>query len=378
MQALPLSDVITFAKGKTVKTSDAQSPGFDVPYLTIDAMEGGKPQFAPSSSVITKGNDVLVVADGSRSGLVFYGKQGAVASTVLRVSTQEKKLRAKYLYYLSQHLKWNSPKYKKGSTVPHFDYAKAASDIVELPKPPEQDKIVYILSVLDKSIQTTQKIIHENERLKKAMMQELFSADMNWSIYPLSEVATIQTGIAKNSNLRGDDVIEMPYLRVANVLDGRLDLSEIKHIKVRKADIDRYMLRKGDLLLTEGGDRDKLGRGFLWHGEIDNCLHQNHVFAVRPDKAKLNSMYLAYLAQSSYGKKYFLSVASQTTNLASINSTKLKNFPVMLPSLEKQREISGILSAVDKKIAINKEFRAKQLELKKGLMQDLLTGKVQV
>lgn len=118
---------------------------------------------------------------------------------------------------------------------------------------------------------------------------------VDWEVARLEDVAHIQTGIAKNQNKIQDtqDTVELPYLRVANVQDGYLDLSEIKTISIHKDKVNRYKLEVGDVLLTEGGDFDKLGRGAVWEGQIANCVHQNHVFAVRPsNKIVLSSFYL--------------------------------------------------------------------------------------
>lgn len=73
----------------------------------------------------------------------------------------------------------------------------------------------------------------------------------------------------------------------------------------------------GDVLMTEGGDLDKLGRGTVWRGEIEECLHQNHVFAVRPVKERLDSRYLSLLTRSSLARRYFEGTGVKTTNLAS-------------------------------------------------------------
>ena len=100
---------------------------------------------------------------------------------------------------------------------------------------------------------------------------------------------------------------------------------------------------------TEGGDYDKLGRGFIWHGEIPNCLHQNHVFVVRPH-AKLLSYFLAALTSSDYGRAYFQACSKQSTNLASINSSQLKAFPVPLPPIHEQQAITSKLSIWDRAI----------------------------
>jgi len=105
---------------------------------------------------------------------------------------------------------------------------------------------------------------------------------------PLSECAEVQTGVAKGRRLTSADTISVPYLRVANVQDGFLDLSEIKRIDIRETELNRYLLQAGDVLLTEGGDFDKLGRGFVWNDELPSCVHQNHIFAVRANRHIIN------------------------------------------------------------------------------------------
>lgn len=167
----------------------------------------------------------------------------------------------------------------------------------------------------------------------------------------------------------------MPYLRVANVQDGHLNLSEIKYIEVLEDKVERYLLKKGDVLMTEGGDFDKLGRGTIWNSEIKNCLHQNHVFAVRPDQEILLPYFLNAFSSSEHGKFYFKLCSKQSTNLASINSSQLKNFIVPLPSKPEQELITTCLSTWDKAIqTLTKLIEQKELR-KKGLMQQLLTGK---
>ncbi|MCX5493919.1 restriction endonuclease subunit S [Kaistia dalseonensis] len=168
-----------------------------------------------------------------------------------------------------------------------------------------------------------------------------------WKTLELDEIAFVQTGIAINGEPDRTNPIRLPYLRVANVQDGHIDLSEVKYITVSEHQVARYALQVGDVLMTEGGDFDKLGRGAVWNGQIAPCLHQNHVFAVRPDQAQVLSAFLAAYCESAAGKRYFLSCSKQTTNLASINSTQLKEMPIVVPPLREQQRIVMALNAWD-------------------------------
>jgi|SRR5690554_1268420 len=195
-----------------------------------------------------------------------------------------------------------------------------------------------------------------------------------WNRIALEKIAEVRSGVAKGKKgLKAP--IEVPYLRVANVQDGHVDLTEVKTIEIEQDKLERYSLKYGDVLMNEGGDYDKLGRGDVWLGQIEPCLHQNHVFAVRPNQDIVDSFFLAALAASNYGKTYFLSCAKRSTNLASINSTQIKEFPVLVPPLPEQKKIAQILSTWDKAITTTGQLLANSQQQKKALMQQLLTGK---
>lgn len=192
-----------------------------------------------------------------------------------------------------------------------------------------------------------------------------------WQKVLLHKVAEVQTGVAKGKTGLTDPV-RLPYLRVANVQDGRIDLGEVKYIEIERSQVLRYSLKAGDVLMTEGGDFDKLGRGAVWQGQIDPCLHQNHVFAVRPKAGVVDAGYLAALAASEYGRTYFLSCAKRSTNLASINSTQLKAFSVRMPLIEEQRRIARILSTWDQAISTAERLLSNSRTQWRGLLATVL------
>ena len=104
----------------------------------------------------------------------------------------------------------------------------------------------------------------------------------------------------------------MPYLRVANVQRGYLDLSEVKQIDAPRFDIEDLRLQLGDILFNQGGDRDKLGRGWIWEGQLPECIYQNHVFRARLYSDELSPKLVSWWG-NTFGRAYFLREGKQTT-----------------------------------------------------------------
>ena len=181
--------------------------------------------------------------------------------------------------------------------------------------------------------------------LQRAAVAQLFDqADWPWTT--LEEIAAIKGGITKDSKRQSDpSYVEVPYLRVANVQRGYLDLSEVSRIRVPPAKAAQLALRTGDLLFNEGGDRDKLGRGWVWEGQIDECIHQNHVFRARLSSGEFDPYFIS-VHGNTWGQRWFETHGKQTTNLASLNLTTLKSFPVPAPPLVEQREIVAKLQSI--------------------------------
>lgn len=203
----------------------------------------------------------------------------------------------------------------------------------------------------------------------------------HWRMVPLKQLSRIQTGVTLGKSYTEPTRL-YPYLRVANVQDGAFNLGEITEIAVPLAEAARSTLKPGDVLMTEGGDLDKLGRGSVWRGEIDNCLHQNHVFAVRPSRGLLQAEFLAYLTRSSHGREYFTLTGQRTTNLASTNVTKVGAFPIPLPPLPEQQAICRYIdresSRLDRLIALNRDQIAKLREYRQTLISAAVTGQIDI
>ncbi len=151
-----------------------------------------------------------------------------------------------------------------------------------------------------------------------------------WNLVRLKFLGQVRSGIAKGKTYERTSMVEVPYLRVANVQDGYLDLSTVSLIEVTVDEAERYALKPFDVLMNEGGDYDKVGRGAMWSGEVTPCIHQNHVFSVRLDDVSI-APWLAAVTRTAYAKFYFMNNSKQSTNLASISQGNVKEFPVVLP-----------------------------------------------
>lgn len=215
----------------------------------------------------------------------------------------------------------------------------------------EQRRIAAVLSAIDTSVAAGTKVASGLRALRTRLLDDLLTQVADTSRQcALGDVAVIQTGVAKNKASEGAPH-ERPYLSVANVKDGHLDLATVKTIRVADHAVERFALRDGDVLFCEGGDADKVGRGTVWRDEIPGCLHQNHVFAVRTDLTRLLPEFLSYYRAGTMGRRYFLGAAKQTTNLASINSSQLRAMPVPLPPVEVQQRVVRILAAIERSMA---------------------------
>jgi type I restriction enzyme S subunit len=242
-----------------------------------------------------------------------------------------------------------------GTAVPRLNLEDVREIEIPLAPAAEQRRIVAkIDSLSTKSKRARDRLDHVPrlvEKYKQAILAAAFRGDLTkewreknecaggWRDAVLKDIADVQSGIALGKKRSGASrLIKRPYLRVANVQRGWLDLEEIKEIEVTDQEASRLYLRPGDILMNEGGDRDKLGRGWVWEGQIANCIHQNHVFRVRLNDPAFPPKLISLYA-NEFGQLHFFDEGTQTTNLASISKTRLSNLPLRLPPASEGMEI---------------------------------------
>ncbi len=290
-----------------------------------------------------------------------------------------------------------------GVKMPRADWNTVSNVVIPLPPLSQQYKIA---DYLDRTTQSIDALIAAKKRLLELLAEKRRStitqavtrgltADVpmkdsgvawigqipeDWNIVSLSFLAKVKSGVAKGRNLGSNQTMHVPYLRVANVQDGYVNLDDVANIEVLPEEVSSFSLRIGDVLMNEGGDADKLGRGAVWNGAIEPCLHQNHVFAVRCHG--IEPEWLSTLTGSSYAKAYFESRAKQSTNLASISSTNLKELPVVLPPRDIQirivNELQSLLAKLDALCDVTNHGIALLQERRTSLISAAVTGQLQI
>jgi type I restriction enzyme S subunit len=196
-----------------------------------------------------------------------------------------------------------------------------------------------------------------------------------WTRVRFEDVAIVTGGVTLGRKLGDRKTVSLPYLRVANVKRGDVDLSVLKEVSIGEGEIERYALRNDDILMTEGGDWDKVGRAAIWRGQIPVCLHQNHVFRARLRSVEFSPTWFERYFNSPEGRSYFESSAKQTTNLASINMRQVRGCPVPVPPLAEQRRIVArveeLMGLVDQLERLLVESRERGVKLMEALVGEL-------
>lgn len=331
---------------------------------------------------------------------------GIITSAYIALSPRDD-INAEYICYLLKSYDACRAFHSMGRGLRKIlSYSELKNKPIVVPPLAEQERIAAFLDAecaeIDAVLEKTRASIEEYKKLKQAVITQAVTKGIRgdrpmknsgiewigdipaeWRKTQLRHCAAIKSGITLGKKYeKTDSLVERPYLRVANVQDGYVDLSVLTTIEVTQDEDLKYRLRAGDVLMTEGGDRDKLGRGCVWHGEIEPCLHQNHIFVVQTSKDTLLPEFLEYLTVSDVGRSYFDVTAIKTTNLACTSSSKVLAFTIPLPSVEEQAEIVEALNTkcagIDALVAKKQQYLTEIENYKKSLIYEYVTGKKEV
>lgn len=325
------------------------------------------------SEYIVHENDLLIGMDGEFN-IAKWGKTPALLNQrVCRLAPKDS-IDKDYLFYFMPIALKRIEEKTPFVTVKHLS-AKELNKI-EIPVLPleEQRKIAETLRKVDELIAFRDQQLAKLDELVKARFVEMFGDmllnSLGWSEKPLECLADIVSGITKGRKTTETDLQEVPYMAVSNVKNGYIDWTTVKTILATRQEMEQYRLLPGDILMTEGGDPDKVGRGAIIKNPLENSIHQNHIFRVRLDESELLPSFFAEYLQHQKAKRYFLGCAKQTTGIASINMRQLKSLPVLLPPLSLQNDFAAFVERVDQQKQTVQQSLEKLELLKKALMQE--------
>ncbi len=401
------------------KLSEATDPDYSFQYIDIGSVTeyGGignttETTFAKSPSrarmVVHHGDTIISTVRTYLKAVAYIDHlQDHICSTGFCVLTPSENMYPKFGYYLlqSDYVVQKIVSESVGVSYPAISSAEIGSIKIALPKLDEQIRLTEYLDAkcaeIDALIAAKEKtnallkerrqsIIYEavtkgldpTVPMKDSGVEWIGEIPEGWQVAPLKYFASIRSGFTLGKKYDSElELREYPYLRVANVQGEYTNLENVTTIQMPAAEAEQYKLKAGELLMTEGGDRDKLGRGSIWHGEIPDCLHQNHVFALSTDE-RMSIEYLDYLTASDVGRNYFDYTAVKTTNLASTNATTILNFKIPIPSIEEQRDIVACLKQkctdIDRIIQKNNDTIQKLNEYRQSLIYEAVTGKIEI
>jgi len=265
----------------------------------------------------------------------------------------------------------------------------------KFPLPPiaEQKKIAEILGSVDDAIAATQAVIDQTRKVKQGLLQQLLTRGIghtkfketaiglipeSWTVKKLSEIGNVSYGLTVNQQRR-TSINKAPYLTVANIGGSGFKLDDIKTIGIFNGDVERYSLKYGDLLLVEGnGNINSLGIAAMWRNEVPLSLHQNHLIRVRISNKSVTSEWILNCLKVPVCRSQILREVKTSSGLHTINSRVVSDVCVPVPPFKEQEEIIRGMRELEKSYDNESKKLTRLLQIKNGLMQDLLTGRVRV
>ncbi len=386
-----LSQLVTFQKGRKVDTSAFAAEGYEK-YLGASGIEGRNDGYATTRfAVMAKRTDTLMLWDGERSGLVGFGRQGVVASTVSKLAPNDK-IDPQYLYFaLSQRFEWIQHR-RTGTGVPHVP--KDLGRILQLRYPKaisHQKRIADVLLGVDNAIEKTEALIAKYQQIKAGLMYDLFTRGVlpngqlwiprDWDCEKLGSILLksggyLQTG-PFGSQLHAEEYqnegvpVVMPQ-DINNGLIGTTSIARISHSRAKS--LSRHSLKVGDIIIARRGE---LSRAAATGNTEENWICGTGCFLLRLGKTELNHFFFSHVYRHDLIQRQVAGMQVGTT-MPSLNNNVMSRLFFPFPKVVEQNEISNRLDAAENEICALQAHAGKLHQQKLGLMQDLLTGKVPV
>ncbi|MFM9400952.1 restriction endonuclease subunit S [Myroides odoratimimus] len=283
-----------------------------------------------------------------------------------------------FLYYLVSTLKPLLLKNASGSTFLEISPSKVKSIEIPVPPLPEQKAIAEVLSDTDHWITSLEDLIAKKQLIKQGAMQKLLTPKEDWEVNKLGEVGKTYGGLSGKTKVdfgRGN-AHYIPFMNVMkNVI---IDNSFFEKVNLKQGEIQNKIL-KNDLLFNGSSETpEELGISSVILEDIENLYLNSFCFGFRLFENNVNPLFLSYLFRSPYGRKiiFYLAQGATRYNLSKANFLELE---ISLPkSVVQQNYIATILSDMDAEIGALEQKLIKAKQIKQGLMQKLLTGRIRL
>jgi type I restriction enzyme S subunit len=329
-----------------------------------------------------KGPGIIVGRKGTIGAIVWSDLNFWPIDTTYYIQTDDS-FDFRWLFYKLQSL--GLPKMNSASGTPGLNREEVYRLCIKIPPKKEQQKIAEILGTVDEDIAKTQEVIEATEKLKRGLMQQLFTRGIGhtkfkktklgeipeeWEIKKLGDVARVERGKFSHRPRNAPEFYggKYPFIQTGDVVNSNGRLKTHSQTLNEKGLAISRMFEKGTIVLTIAANIG--ATGIL---DFDSCFPDSLVGVnTRKD---MNNIFLEYYLRT---RKEFLNKIATQSAQKNINLEKLRPLLIIKPKREEQQKIAEILSAVDEKISVNKKLKNKLTLLKKGLMQDLLSGEVRV
>jgi type I restriction enzyme S subunit len=298
-----------------------------------------------------EGGEILLSIQGTvgRVAIAPPEMKGANISRTIAIISPDERVNRRYLYHYLRKLGDASGFYISGTTRASLNISELRS--IEIPLPPleEQRRIAAILDKASAIRACNDKVVKKISDTKASLFDEMFVSHGlydHWEQLALGELCDVQGGLQVTS-ARSSMPIRVPYLRVANVLRGRLDLNQIKEINCSQSELDRTRLQQRDLLVVEGhGNPGEIGRVAMWIDYPGEMVHQNHLIRVRCSTDSLEPEFLCFYLNSRIGRRHLLKRANTTSGLNTISTSVVKSSPIIVPPVNKQKSFCKAIKAI--------------------------------
>ena len=369
----------------------------DMIYVNRDFMKG-------NIAKLVRENDIIMSSANSRE---LVGKSSLVTHIpfpmtfggfVLNIRAKE--MSSKYLFYFLRH-EFLAGKFigesSQTTNIANINTTTLGNYEIPLPPLPEQQRIVdrieSLFAKLDEAKEKAQAVVDSFETRKAAILHKAFTGELtakwreehgvgmeSWKTHELAECFEIVSGIQKTP-ARSPKDNPVPYLTVANVYRGRIDLSDIRYFEVTSKEIEKLKLQDKDILIVEGnGSGNEIGRCAIWHNELPLCIHQNHIIRMRRKTADILPEYALHYLNSEAGKSIMRERSKTTAGLFNLSAGKIKTIPLPMASLDEQSEIIHLIDSLLEKEQWTKEAAEAVLDqidlMKKSILARAFRGEL--